>query len=125
MRIVSIAIFVLLVNACLPLAYDITNLWHPTPYPSSQWEGNFTQGVQNSSSIFDPNYYQSMGNIFIFSDFVNGFIMLLRMISGVIYALPWLMAVFYMPFDIAFVIQLGLYAVYFAGLVEMISGRRI
>jgi hypothetical protein len=119
-RIFSIVLAIFFINASLTFVALNNTAWVPQSY---NW--NITSTAQNMLNSWNPNWYSGLGVVLFIGDVVRSVTYILQLMLGCVYILPYLTSIFYMPVELAAIIQGGLWIIMVYGFVEFLRGIRV
>jgi hypothetical protein len=122
MRFVSIAIFMLCLNASIAIVnaaeqfdYEMT--------PQEEWFEDVDDAEVKDSNFFQNLFTDIAEAMAIFTGFVKGLFQFVQMIAGGVIAIPWMLGNMGVPSPYTYYFSLPIYMIYLLGLAQFMAGR--
>ncbi len=122
MRFVSIAIFMLCLNASMAIV-NAAEQYDYEMTPQEEWFDDVDDAKIKDSNFFQNLFTDIAEAMAIFTGFVKGLFQFVGMIAGGVIAVPWMLSNLGVPSPFTYYFSLPIYMIYLLGLAQFMSGR--
>jgi hypothetical protein len=122
-RVITAMLFVMVFSASLGFVAANNTFWKPQPYPQNSF--NFTKMAEGNMSAWGPNLYSGLTSPFFFGDIIRGTMGFIFMVGSIVTLVPAILTIFPgFPIDLAAILQVVIWFIYYTGFLEILTGRK-
>jgi hypothetical protein len=122
-RVITAMLFVMVFSAGLGFVAANNTFWKPQAYPQNSF--NFTQMAQENISAWNPNLYSGLTSPFFFGDIIRGTMGFIFMVGSIVTLVPAIITIFPgFPVELAAILQVVIWFIYYTGFLEILTGRK-